>query len=244
MANTQGTIGPVTLPSLIHDLCRSKTTGTLMVADEPIRKTLYFDAGKVVFAASTDPDERLGELFLRRGMVGLDVLREAAAESVSKGKRLGTVLVERKAIRPQDLIWGVSEQVKSMVISLFQWTRGTWKLNAGPLPSQEVITLKVFTPDLLLTGIKSIESWSRIEAAVGGPGTRYATTPQLEELAGALNLSLDEWTLLSRCEAEATLSQICSESAMGDFESCRLIWAFTVVGLLERRRAAAAMSAG
>ena len=74
---------------------------------------------------------------------------------------------------------------------------------------------------------------------MGGLDARYATTPQIEDLAGALNLSLDEWTLLSRCEGDATLGKICEESAMADFEACRLIWAFTVVGLLRRQQAAA-----
>jgi len=244
MSEHRGKVGPVTIPALLHNLCAARQTGTLVVSREELRKTIYFDEGRIVFAASTDPDERLGALYLKEGMVSLAALHEAVKASMDGKKRLGTVLVQMKAIRPQDLVWGVSEQVKSMVLSLFHWTRGDFVFEPGALPSSEVITLKMFTPDLLLAGVKSITSWSRIEAAVGGLQTTFGTTPQLQELAGTLNLSLDEWTLLSRCEGKATLGGICEESTMADFEVCRLIWAFTVVGLLRRHQPARAAAAG
>jgi hypothetical protein len=127
-----------------------------------------------------------------------------------------------------------------MVLELFQWVGGEYLFEPGPLPTSEVITLKMFTPDLLLTGVKRIHSWSRIEAAVGTLQTPYSTTAEIEELAGALNLTLDEWTLLSRCEGQVPLGSLCEESAMADFEVCRLVWAFTVVGLLRRHQTAQA----
>ena len=234
MAIETGRLGPLTLPALIQRLCGQKKTGSLMVTDEPIRKVLYFDSGQIVFASSTDPEDRLGHLYLRRGMITLAAHSEGLRVANAQGKRLGTVLVQMKAIRPQDLVWGVTEQVKLMVISLFQWTRGDGAFRPGKPLEDEVITLKMPTADLVLTGIKSIESWSRIEAAVGDMSARFRTTPRLQSLAEELSLSLDEWTLLSRCESGATLGQICDDSALGDFEVCRLIWAFVVVGLLER----------
>jgi hypothetical protein len=231
-------IGALTIPSLIQGLCGEKKTGTLGLKDEEIVRTLYFDTGRVVFASSTDPDDRLGQLYFKKGMISLKTLTEAAAVSAAEGKRMGNVLVGMKAIRPQDLIWGVTEQVKQMVLSLFQWTRGVHTFKPGPLPSDEVITLKMSTADLVMAGIKGINAGSRIAAAVGDLETSYQSSPRLQELAGQVTLSLDEWTLLSRCEAGATLGQICQASPMNDFEVCRLIWAFMVVGLLLKQEAA------
>jgi hypothetical protein len=234
----RGPLGPLTLPSLIQDLCGQRKTGTLTLKDGELTKTLYLDGGRVVFAASSDPDERLGQLFLRRKMIGLKTLKEAAVIASREGKRLGAVLVQKKAIRPQDLVWGVSEQVREMVIGLFSWTRGEFVFNEGRLPSDEVITLKMHTGDLIMSGIKSIQAWSRVEAAVGDLDARYQASPRLQELGKELTLSLDEWTLLSHCESGATLADICEHSTLGDFEVCRLIWGFIVVGLLSTHEAA------
>lgn len=235
-----GKIDHLTIPSLIQELWGKKLTGTLVLQDEAISKTLYVDSGRVTFAASNDPDDRLGHLYLRQGMIPLAALAEAEAGVVKESRRMGTILVEMKAIRPQDLIWGVTEQVKTIVLNLFQWTRGEYVFTPGPLPTEEVITLKMPTADLILSGIKSIESWSRIRAAIGGLESRYRTAPAIETLAKQLSLSLDEWTLLSRCENGATLGQMCSDSSLPDYEVCRLVWTFTVVGLLVAEAAGAA----
>ena len=240
----QGEIGPLTLPTLLQSLCGEQQTGTLTLKDGSITKTLYFESGRVVFAASTDPEDRLGQLYFKRGMITLSALKEAVVSSVEESRRMGTILVRIKAIRPQDLIWGVTEQVRMMVLSVFAWTRGTYLFQPGPLPSNEVITLKVPTPDLVMSGVKSIEAWSRVEAAVGEMETRYHASPRLDELARELNLSLDEWTLLSLCESGATLGQMCDDSPLGDFELCRLIWGFMVVGLLLKLEATQTSSMG
>ncbi|HZI93205.1 MAG TPA: DUF4388 domain-containing protein [Patescibacteria group bacterium] len=243
MTTDRGPVGPLTLPFLIQDLCGRLKTGTLALKDETGTKTLYLDSGRVVFAASSDTNDRLGQLFLRRKMIRLKTLMDAASTAAEQNRRIGAVLVQMKAIRPQDLIWGVTEQVRQMVVGLFQWTRGEYAFSEGILPSDEVITLKMHTGDLIMSGIKSIESWSRIEAAVGDLDTRYAASPRQQDLAKELTLSLEEWTLLSQCESGATLGEIAEQSSLGDFEVCRLIWAFMVVGLLVTEQGAAVATA-
>ena len=151
MPEQRGKIGPTTLPSLLHTICSAHHTGTLTVSDGKRIKRLFTEEGRIVFAGSNDPDERLGALYLREGMIGLKALQEALSVSLAEKKRLGTVLVQNKAIRAQDLVWGVTEQVKGIVLELFQWTSGEYLFEPGPLASKEVITLKMLTPDLLLS---------------------------------------------------------------------------------------------
>jgi uncharacterized protein DUF4388 len=229
-----GRLGPLTLPSLIHDVCEEKNTGVLSVRDGETEKSIYVEKGRIVFARSNDMEDRLGSLLIKRGMVSLAAMEEAVASSQATGKRLGGALVEGHHIRPQDLTWGVREQVKEIVVGLFRWTRGTYEIAIGPLPTEEVITLKMSTGDIILEGVKGIHEWVRIQLAVGGLSTNYQVSPRLDELGRTMTLSLDEWTLLSRCEAPVPLQLLCETSPLKDFDVCRLVWAFTVVGLLKR----------
>ncbi|MBI3450845.1 MAG: DUF4388 domain-containing protein [Acidobacteria bacterium] len=229
-----GQLGPLTLPSLIHDVCEEKNTGYLAVRDGDIEKSVYVDSGGIVFARSNDKEDRLGSLLIKRGMVSARQMEQAVRAAQESGKRLGGVLVERHTIRPQDLTWGVREQVKEIVVGLFSWTHGTYAMHFGPLPSDEVITLKMSTGDIILEGVKGIGEWIRIQLAVGGLDARYQVSPRLDEMGRTMNLSLDEWTLLSRCEQAVELGVLCEVSPMKDFDVCRLVWAFTVVGMLNR----------
>jgi len=234
LEDARGKLGLLTFPSLIHDVCEEAHTGILTVSDGEREKSVFIDKGKIVFARSNELDDRLGTLLLRSGRIALRGLEEAGRLSAETGQRLGGVLVERQLIRPQDLVTGVREQVKAIVTSLFLWTKGEYETKFGPLPTKEVITLKISTGDMVLEGVKRIDSWSRIKIAVGDGETRYQVSPRLEELGEHMSLSLDEWTFLSRCEGPVTLAHLCEVCPLKDFEVCRLVWAFTVVGLLKR----------
>lgn len=231
---THGRLGLLTFPSLVHDVCGQAHTGILTVKDGEREKSLFIEKGKIVFARSNDLDDRLGTLLFRKGQITLKDLETAGRLSAETGQRLGGVLVANQIIRSQDLVTGVREQVKAIVTSLFLWTSGDYEIKLGPLPGKEVITLKISTGDMILEGVKRIDSWSRIRLAVGDMDTRYQISSRLEELGEFMSLSLDEWTFLSRCEGPVPLSHLCDVSPLKDFEVCRLVWALTVVGLLKR----------
>ena len=229
-----GRLGPLTFPSLIHDICEDRNTGVLTIRDGEAEKSLCIDKGRIVFARSNDKDDRLGALLIRHGMLRFADMEAAAKISSETGQRLGGVLVARQVIRPQDLVWGVREQVKEIVTGFFLWTRGSYEMALGVLPSDEVITLKMSTGDIVLQGVKRIESWTRIQLAVGGLDARYKVGTRIEEIGRTMSLSLEEWTLLSRCEGPVTIQYLCEATPMKDFDVCRLVWALTVVGMLAR----------
>ena len=88
-----------------------------------MRKTLFVDQGCVVFVRSSDPNDRLGEMFLRKDLISLEQLEQAVAE-IGSGRRLGTILVEHGSIGPQDLVHGVMSQVQGTILSLFPLEEG------------------------------------------------------------------------------------------------------------------------
>lgn len=229
-----GDLGLLTFPSLIHNICDERITGILRIMDPEVEKAIYLDRGRVVFATSDLPEDSLGGLLLRRGTIPLRELAAATRLCEETGRRLGGVLVERQILRPQDLIWAVREQVKEIVVGLFNWTRGRYRIECGPYPEDEVITLRMSTGDIVLRGVKRIESWERIYLAVGGSRTHYQSTPRLDEIARTMTLSLEEWTLLSLCETPVSLGELCDRSSLKDIDVCRLVWTFTIVGVLTR----------
>lgn len=56
----------------------------------------------------------------------------------------------------------------------------------------------------------------------------------MQELLKDLDLSLEEWTLLSHMERPTTLRDLCRASGLNDFEICRLLWAFLTLGIVRR----------
>lgn len=230
----EGEISGQTIPALIRQISQTGETGVFKVVNGKVEKSVYFHEGRAIFATSNDPQDRLGELFFRQGLVSLANLLKAVEVSLGTKKRMGTFFVEFGIIRPEGLLEGVTEQVKGILLSIFHWTEGMYSFRMGPLPTEEVITLQISTGDIIIQGIKEIQNWQRIWEAVGGLETSYQNTDQIEKLTKGVTLSLDEWTLLSHLERSRTLEEICSASPLKDFEICRLLWAFLVLGIASK----------
>src|SRR5262245_34017918 len=196
----EGILSSATFPTLVYSILSRDETGVLTLTGDTTEKAVYIQQGSPIFATSSDRDDRLGQVLFKSGMVSLEGLMESVVISLSAGKRLGTVLVERDLIKPHDLVEGVRTQVRNIITSLFLWTRGRYRYQPGPLPTEEVITLKLSAGDLILEGIRRVDSWERIWEAVGDLDARYRTTDRVERLSKDMSLSLEEWTLLSHCE--------------------------------------------
>src|SRR5262245_13246455 len=89
------------VPSILGGIYKAFRTGTLTLQSGPITKTVYFDAGNIVFASSNLPEERLDERLLRRDLLNQDMLGRAV-DSVQQ-LRIGQVLVDPSYLNEESL---------------------------------------------------------------------------------------------------------------------------------------------
>ena len=221
-------------PDLVYELGQTDWTGVMTFTRGMETKTVIVQEGRLVFASSSSRDDRLGELLLRRGRISLQQYDEAG-RAMGQGKRLGAILVEQGALKAEDLVKVVVEHTQEIIYGLFQWTEGLVRLKRG-LEGSEAITLKMSTPDIILQGISRIESWGRVERGLGGVATRYIRVPDYESFLDGMTLPPVKADVLKILEQERDVLAICKESALPDFETCRVLWAFRVIGAVKARK--------
>jgi uncharacterized protein DUF4388 len=221
-----------TLPELLFKLHQNEESGRLVVRRMGLEKSLYLQGGTVVFAASTDRDDRLIRSLLRRGKVPLPQLLKGLEISLRTHRRLGEVLVESNQISRPDLVRAIQDQITDIVCGAFQWTDGTWAFEKEVLPGPESVTLKSHGLELILEGVRRIESWARVQEVVGGLNTEYRATKEANALAEMVKLPPGERQILSYCEETRTLEEICDAIPLDDFLICKLLWGFLIVGAL------------
>lgn len=229
----RGTLDQVGVPAILRALVRAEKTGPLRFTRGRVVKTVYLQGGRLIFATSTDPDDRLGEMLLRRGLISYRDLEESV-KAIRAGKRQGTALVESGSIRSRDLVQGVTEQVQEIVYSLFLWEDGAYEFVDGDLPTREVILLRMPTEDILMEGIRRVERWSRIQAGAGALEQRYTPSRESTAILQSMSLSKDELSLVALLDGAPTLEEICAASRRSDFEICRAVWGLWVTGVLDR----------
>jgi uncharacterized protein DUF4388 len=224
------------VPTLIRSLYEARWNGTLTVTNAGVAKSITVHEGRMVFAASSSPDDRLGELLLTRGRLSLKVFLDASKQ-IQPGRRLGTILVEMGALTPKDLVRAVIEQTQEIIYSMFLWTEGHYRLGEGP-PSPESIKLNLSTPDLIMEGIKRITAWTRIDHAIGGAAAVYRRGSAADAALSHMTLEPDVRKIADELEQPRSVAEICAASALVDVDVCRALWAFRVIGVAVDARAA------
>ena len=156
----RGSIDETSVPELLWSVLGSGETGVLTFRRGDVTKSVYLHMGRVTYARSSNPDERLGEDLLLRGRVSIRQYIEAS-KLVAPGRRLGTILVELGALESEDLIGAVEHHVKEILLDVFSWGTGEYELVMTEPGADDVVALNLSTEDLILAGIRRIRSWTR-----------------------------------------------------------------------------------
>jgi hypothetical protein len=141
--------------------------------------------------------------------------------------------VEKGFLDPKELVRGVVDQTRDIILLAFHWTSGEYRLVEGSAPG-EAITLDMSTPQLILDGISQIEAWSRVERGSGALEARYAPVAGTDGLFKQLTLDVDQAALLRSVKGARGVESLLAESMLNHFEACRNLWAFRVIGLIRR----------
>jgi hypothetical protein len=242
-----GRLEGISVPDLVWNVCRRRATGVLELSTRGTTKKIYVEDGRIIFAASSDPNDRLGEMLLREGIITLDQLEQAIVK-LAGGKRLGTLLVEAGHLSPDNLVRGVLAQVRAIVLAVFSWEEGEYTFHEGPLPTAEVVTLTMRTAEVLLQGIRQIRSFSRMRRSVGPPSTRFRIEPDYRQTLDGLEIRDGERMLLQGIEQAGergiSIDRLCREVFLSNFEIYQALLAFRVLGILEEAERMAEVPAG
>src|SRR5438445_10755630 len=238
----RGDIDTSSVPELLRPLLGSGETGILTLRRGDVTKSIFIQGGRVVYAASNNEDERLGESLVIRGKITARQFLEAS-KMIRPGRRLGGILVEMEALDPEDLIPAVEQQVHDILMELFDWTHGEYELVIKDMDPDQVLSLQISTENLILEGIRRSRSFTQVIRGIGDIDAVLVPTGTTEVLY-KLELTAEEQEILSHVNGRATVEQICDVSYLSNFETCRILWALKVLGIVRRSGADDAATVG
>ncbi len=142
----------MSLPALkdLFERQRSRATGLWVLGEEP-KRTIYMEAGDIVFATSTDPLDRLTHLLVERGKITQAQLDYAMA-NLNPAMSIGKNLIEMGFITQRDLLAVAKGQVERVVCTCLAATTESPAFEARELDARTV-RLPFDTPAMLLAGV-------------------------------------------------------------------------------------------
>lgn len=219
------------LMDVITFLSNTKRTGALVALSDRVKKTLFFREGDVRMATSNVPEDRLGALLYRFGMVSHDQLEQALGQQ-SGSRRLGRVLIDMGVITAHDLYTAIRRQVEEIFYSVLLIRAGVFYFYNLEEETRAPQQLNLVTQNLLLEGVRRIDEMSYFRERIPSRWTvievRSDITPrQLSEL---------ESKVYELVDGHRSVDEIARESRLGEFETTRVLFHLIQLGYLQRRR--------
>jgi serine/threonine protein kinase len=117
-----------------------RETGALFVSrfsrGLPERKDLYLKAGRLLYVASSNPEELLGHYCVSLGLISAIDLERALEKLSTYGGRLGETLVGLGLVDSMELFRAIQNQGRDRVAALCAWGEGQVQLYRGAEPGE------------------------------------------------------------------------------------------------------------
>lgn len=211
-----GNLAATPLASMLHTVRDRSLTGRGTFTRGEDKVELAFRDGQIVHAASNDPDQRLGEVLLRQGVLSLKQYNESVQQMLETGRRQGEILVAREYLTEGELHAVVRQQMKELVYWLMRWEEGRYIYRWTP-PIEESILLDTNLYELILRGMRRVDQFSKLREALA-PWSRVVELNTEIDLTEARDIRLreDESTVLGWINGARSVSAIVDEVPLKD----------------------------
>ena len=230
----KGSLREASLPDVLQLLAMGKKTGCLSVTHRNNFGSIYFDKGRICYAAIVNRRDRLGDILLKSGAITPAQLQEAIeSQEKQRDKRLGEILVGLGIISRDDLHKQIRLQIEEAVYFLFTWTQGTFNFEADIRPEEQDFLVLINPESLLLEGARRVDEWSLIEKKI--PSFDIVFDIDLRRLdESAAKLTQEQQVLLPLIDGRRDVFAIIEDSGLVEFQVGKALYGLSTAGFLHR----------
>lgn len=218
------------LVDVINFILSNQWSGQLAIIDGAARKTIYFRRGDVRTAASNVPEDRLGAILYRYGVVTEEQLQTALGASTGTGK-LGQILVEQGLMTPHELYTYVRKQVEEIFFSVLVLRAGAFYFYRTDEDHGPVSQLSLPTKQLLFDGVRRIDELSYFRQKL--PSSDLVLTRR--HPPPSTKLEAREERVLQLVDGARDIAVIARQSHLGEFETTKVLYQLLTTGFIEPR---------
>jgi tetratricopeptide (TPR) repeat protein len=226
-------LGTTPVAETLRALAAARASGDLQVQSGKAVKTLFFDHGRIVFAASNLKKDRLGEALVALGHItGEQFDKASALLAGDRKRRFGEALVHAGILEKNELGRSVARQVNRIVLSVFRFSEGVATFDERPsaIPLEYMVSLSMHR--VLYDGIRTMTSEPLVLAALGDLDRRVGLAPVAPFTFDPDDATDDERDILEHARRKVTLRRLAWNPGGLSFERLRAAYALLASGLL------------
>jgi curved DNA-binding protein CbpA len=221
------------VPEILRDLYVGRRTGLLHFARGDALRSVRFDKGRIVHAATNDPDRRFGDVLVRDGLLTQAQLVQAERHVRDKGRRFGRVLVEMHLLSEKAFEDALALYVREVLLDVFSWEESVYSFEEGAPVGDEDHTLKLSTGEMILEAVRLVESERAIRRALGDLDRVLAVTSDPFLRFQRISLTPTDGYVMSRVDGITAARGIIEMVPLPTGEVERSLFGLLCTGIIE-----------
>lgn len=231
----KGNLRDFTITQLLNLVNLAQKTGTLIIEGPGDVVRVAFRDGKLSFAQYGSEDISLASILKRSNKISqgqFRILKERAVQMTDK--ELGLLLINAGYLSQDDILTSLRRYSMDVVRRLFTWVEGFFRFEpALAFPGNGKITVKVDLENLIIEGARQLREWEQLHEEIPSLEMALKFTDRPGKDIKNINLSIEEWRVVSYVNPRNTINQIARTVKMNDLEIRRVVYALLQAGLVE-----------
>jgi hypothetical protein len=230
----RGNLRDFTITQLLNLVNLAHKTGTLVIDGAGEGARITFREGKLAFACIGSEDHSLPAILLRSKKISpsqFRVLKERAARMTDK--ELGLLLINAGYLTQPDILESLQQYFTDVVRRLFTWVEGFFRFEANELLPEDKIPVRVDLENLIIEGSRQLREWETLQEEIPSLDMALKFTDRPGTNLRNVNLSVEEWRVVSYVNPKNSMKQIAVATKMNDLEIRRVVYGLLQAGLVE-----------
>lgn len=227
----RGNLRDFTITQLLNLINLAGKTGTLIIDGTSDQAHVAFNNGKLAFARIGQEDNRLATILHHANKLSVNQYRaliERTGEMTDK--ELGLLLINAGYVTQEDILINLQEYFAEIIRKLYTWVEGSFRFETDMLPPDDRISIRLDLGNLIIEGSRQLREWEQLQDEI--PSLDMALKFTDRPLKN-VNLSVEEWRVVSYINPKNTMKQIASANKMNDLEVRRIVYGLLQAGLVD-----------
>ncbi|NPA92988.1 MAG: DUF4388 domain-containing protein [Chloroflexi bacterium] len=230
----KGNLRDFSVTQLLNLINLARKTGMLRVRGPEAQASIYFREGKLAYAGLSHEANDLATILYRDKRLTSGqyrILRERAGQMTDKA--LGLLLVNGGYLSQEDILHSLQAFYVDVVKRLFAWAEGYFEFDAkAPPPAGKILT-RIDLENLIIEGARHLREWEQLQDEIPDLDMALKFVDRPGTNLRNLNLSVEEWRVVSYINPKNTIRQIARATKMNDLEIRRIVYGLLQAGLVE-----------
>jgi len=233
----KGNLRDFTITQLLNLISLAQKTGTLEVGSPGQSAWISFREGKLAHARTDQRDNSLAATLYRSGKLTKRQLRLIRARAGDIGdKELGLLLINADYVTQKEILTSLKEEFVGTVNNLFTWVEGFFQFQNDVLPQKGKIILRINLENIFMEGSRRLREWEQLQDEIPSLDMALKFTDNPGTDLRNVNLSVEEWRVVSYINPKNTIKQIAKATKMNDLEIRRIVYGLLQAGLAQLMR--------